>query len=951
MTDHSLCAERIRVRGLVQGVGFRPTVWRLARELGLGGEVRNDGEGVLIQARGDREALEAFCLRLVSECPVLARIDSVERKAWPEGLAALNGAAAEAGSAGTGDGAVTGTWAVGGEVASEGFHIRASGAGRIETGVVADAATCAACAAEIADPADRRYRYPFANCTHCGPRLSIVHAIPYDRANTSMAAFPLCPDCRREYEDPADRRFHAQPIACPVCGPLAWLEDAQGQVIAPASLDAVDAVAAASRLLAQGQILAIKGIGGFHLACDATNAQAVAALRQRKGRYRKPFALMARDLEVIRGYAWLNEVEAVSLQGPAAPVILLDKKHADSPPLADEVAPGQTTLGFMLPYSPLHRLLLQDWDRPLVMTSGNRSEEPQCIANDEARQRLVGLADALLLHDREILNRVDDSVLRVMDGEVRPLRRARGLAPLPLNLPPGFEASPPVLALGGELKNTICLLRPGSGPVWESPAPLPPTPSREGRGGQTGHALPDAVLLPPPAGFGRGSQTPSGPAQAILSQHLGDLEDARTAGEFERTLGLYQDLFHHQPVWLALDLHPDYRSTLVGLALAAERGIEVIRVQHHFAHIASVLADAGWPLDDGPVLGIAFDGLGWGADGTVWGGEFLVAAYRGYERLGQLRPVPLPGGARAIREPWRNLYAQLATCLGWEEVTAAYPDLELTRYLATKPLATLDTMMARGLNSPLTSSAGRLFDAVAAALGLCRDGIAYEGQAAIELESLAVTAGARALAAGETYHFGLVETEGRCLLDPAPFWRRLLEDLANVPLALSLEGGGQVSQDRDQEGTGQILHDQDHRDTGQVIQERLIRAAGLQHLKHARGSMGPVVQERERGDADHDIYERALGAIAARFHLGLARATAELAVRLAQARGLDTVALSGGVMQNKTLFEALARELRNRGMQVLSHRQVPANDGGLALGQAVIAAASLIPTTLIPSSR
>ena len=445
--------------------------------------------------------------------------------------------------------------------------------------------------------------------------------------------------------------------------------------------------------------------------------------------------------------------------------------------------------------------------------------------------------------------------------------------------------------------------------------------------------------------------TRAGPAQAILSQHLGDLEDARTADEYERTLGLYQALFHHQSVRLALDLHPDYRSTLVGQALAGERGIEVVRVQHHFAHIASVLADAGWPLDAGPVLGIAFDGLGWGADGTVWGGEFLVADYRGYERLGQLRPVPLPGGARAIREPWRNLYAQLATCLGWEAVRAAYPDLELIRYLAHKPLAILDTMMARGLNSPLTSSAGRHFDAVAAALGLCRDGIAYEGQAAIELETLAVTAGAGALAAGETYPFDLVEAEGGWQLDPAPFWRHLLEDLARVPPALTLEGGDRFILDRDQGGTGQIIYVQDHRDAGQVIQERLVRHTDLRNLNHARGSMGPVVQERDWGETDQEIHERAMGAIAARFHLGLARATAELAVRLAQARGLDTVALSGGVMQNKTLFEALARELRGRGMRVLSHRQVPANDGGLALGQAVIAAASLIPTTLIPSSR
>ncbi|MFZ1537490.1 MAG: Sua5/YciO/YrdC/YwlC family protein, partial [Chromatiaceae bacterium] len=440
-----MVAKRIRVRGLVQGVGFRPTVWRLARELGIAGDVRNDGEGVLIRAQAGQPELEMFCRRLVAECPALARIDALELAPLTEPLA------------------------------GEGFYILASDTGPIATGVVADAATCAACASEIADPADRRYRYPFANCTHCGPRLSIVRAIPYDRANTSMAAFPLCPDCRREYEDPADRRFHAQPIACPICGPRVWLEGTERLVeqerrhlssaevkgssplmrLDPATFGAQDAVAAASRLLAQGKILAIKGIGGFHLACDAGNARAVATLRQRKGRYRKPFALMARDLVVIRRYARLDEVEARLLASPVAPVVLLEAKGAAnavakaaalgldtlaagaadltaSDLLAPEVAPGQTTLGFMLPYSPLHRLLLQDWDRPLVMTSGNRSEEPQCIANDEARQRLAGLADVLLLHDRDILNRVDDSVMRVMDGAPRPLRRARGLAPAPI---------------------------------------------------------------------------------------------------------------------------------------------------------------------------------------------------------------------------------------------------------------------------------------------------------------------------------------------------------------------------------------------------------------------------------------------------------------------------------------------------------------------------------------
>ncbi len=817
--------KRIRVRGLVQGVGFRPTVWRLARELGLAGDVRNDGEGVLIRVQGKPPELDVFCRRLVAECPVLARIDALEQAPLTEPLA------------------------------EGGFHILASDAGPIATGVVADAATCAACAGEIADPADRRYRYPFANCTHCGPRLSIVRAIPYDRANTSMASFTLCPECRREYEDPADRRFHAQPIACPVCGPKVWLESPEGLVERnggdlsleaaagtspslsqdPTTLGHQDVLAAASLHLAQGKILAIKGIGGFHLACDACNSQAVTLLRHRKGRYGKPFALMARDLEVIRRYARLDEVEARLLASPAAPIVLLEaigvtRAAAPNPdglavpsgdrsatavdPVAPQVAPGQTTLGFMLPYSPLHRLLLQDWERPLVMTSGNRSEEPQCIANDEARQRLAGLADVLLLHDRDILNRVDDSVMRVMEGAPRPLRWARGLAPTAIPLPPGFEAAPSVLALGGELKNTICLLRPG---------------------------------------------------QAILSQHLGDLEDARTAAEFERAIDLYRQLFQHQPMTIALDCHPDYRSAWVGRALAAELGIGVIAVQHHFAHLASVLADAAWPLARGRVLGLVFDGLGWGEDGSIWGGEFLLADYRGWERLGHLRPVPMPGGARAVREPWRNLYAQIVTCMGWETYAATYPRLELTRFLTAKPLATLDTMMARGLNSPLTSSAGRLFDAVAAALGICRDYIAYEGQAAIELETLA-----RGALDGDTiaaYPFGLMAEEDRWLLDPAPMWQALLHDLASG-------------------------------------QNRCT--------------------------------------IAARFHLGLAQGAADLARRLASRLGLATVALSGGVFQNKTLFEALAQGLRQQGLRVLTHHQVPTNDGGLALGQAVVAAARLM---------
>ncbi|MCG6862967.1 MAG: carbamoyltransferase HypF [Chromatiaceae bacterium] len=774
-----MTSELIRVRGLVQGVGFRPTVWRLARECELRGDVRNDGEGVLARVIGNRASIDRFCRRLREECPPLARIDSLERAELSEPLDA------------------------------ECFRILASDQGDVHTGIVADAATCDACVAEIFEPKNRRYRYPFTNCTHCGPRLSIVRAIPYDRANTSMSAFPMCAECRSEYENPADRRFHAQPNACPRCGPEVWLEDAAGCRV---PFDDPDAIAAASRLLSLGHILAIKGIGGFHLACDTHNEQAVSRLRARKRRFRKPFALMARDLEVIRRYCSVDETEAKLLSSPAAPVVLLETKGPRQ--LTADVAPGQHTLGFMLPYSPLHHLLLTDWDRPLVMTSGNLSEEPQCIDNEDAARRLGALADYYLLHDRTIVNRVDDSVVHVMDHRSRFLRRARGYAPTPIPLPPGFERAPPVLALGGELKNTISLLEDG---------------------------------------------------QAILSQHLGNLEDARAAKEYDHAISLYRALFQHDPHLLATDLHPDYRSTHLGREIAAREGLELVPIQHHFAHIAGVLADNGRALDAGPVIGIALDGLGYGEDGTIWGGELLLADYRGYQRLAHLKPAPMPGGTKAILEPWRNTYAQLVTHIGWDTLRTGFPSLDITRFLKNQPLHVLDTMIERGLNTPSTSSCGRLFDAVAAALDVSREAVSYEGQAAIELETLAVSSGAR----DESSYPFAVETGPKALLiNPKPMWLALLADLAR-------------------------------------------------NLAKSR--------------------------IAARFHAGLAVIVSDLAIRLAEKHDADAIALSGGVFQNKTLFEAVSKRLATSGLKILSHRQVPTNDGGLALGQAVVAAAKRIP--------
>ena len=768
----------IRVRGLVQGVGFRPAVWRLANDLALSGDVRNDGAGVLIRLWGLQSQIRHFCARLRDEPPPLARIDFLQRRPIEEAPP------------------------------GPGFQILASETGEIETGIVPDAATCPACLAETLDPADRRFRYPFTNCTHCGPRLTIVRAIPYDRANTSMDAFAMCPACRQEYEDPANRRFHAQPNACAQCGPRVWLEDSAGNRLNPADLDAADALAAVSRLLENGRIVAIKGIGGFHLACDAANAAAVAALRQRKRRFDKPFALMAADLQTIRRFAFVSDQEAALLSSPAAPILLLERR-ADAPTLAPEIAPRQTTLGFMLPYSPLHHLVLSGWDRPLVMTSGNLSDEPQCTENSDAESRLGAIADYFVLHNRPILNRVDDSVMRVMAGAPHFLRRARGFSPGTLTLPRGIADAPPIIALGGELKTTLCLTKAG---------------------------------------------------HAVLTQHLGDLEDARTAGEYERILNLYLELFVNRPELIAVDAHPGYRSTQLGRRWAERERIMLTEVQHHHAHIASVLADNHWPRDAGPVLGIALDGLGYGDDGTLWGGEFLMADYTGYRRIAHLKPAPMPGGVKAILEPWRNTWAHLRTHLGWEAFMDRWGDGELAVWLSGQPLTAFEQMAALNINSPLSSSCGRLFDAVAAALDVRREAISYEGQAAIELEALALQA------ADERGAYPLTtDLSGDvAILDPSPLWREMLDDMAR-------------------------------------------------RIDPAR--------------------------IAMRFHRGLAFSVAALARGLCERHNLTTIALSGGVFQNRTFTERLLDTLRQSGVKVLVHRQVPTNDVGLSLGQAAVAAA------------
>jgi hydrogenase maturation protein HypF len=750
----------IRVRGRVQGVGFRPAIWRLANDLGLAGEVWNDPDGVLIRVTGDTGAIEALLDRIRQDPPPLARIERIERHR-------------------------TAT------MPSPGFRIVSNTAGAARTQITPDASVCAACAKEVLDPTDRRYRHGFANCTHCGPRFSIICNIPYDRSTTTMAQFSLCDACRREFRDPADRRFHAQDIACPECGPRFRLLP---------SVPSRDPIEGAALLLRSGQIVAVKGIGGYQLACDATDAGVVMRLRAAKHRETKPFALMARDLAVIRRYCVVSGDEERLLAGAEAPIVLL---RAGRRTLPAAIAPGLDMLGFMLPNTPLHLLLLHDIDRPVVMTSGNITDEPQIVDDEEALARLGEISAGVLAHDRMIVTRVDDSVVRMMGAMPRMLRRGRGYAPGAIPLPPGFDAAPALLAVGGEVKATFCLVSDG---------------------------------------------------EAILSQHIGDLEDAHVFDDYRRGIAHYAAVFNHSPSAVAADLHPEYLSS----KYARETGLTLIEVQHHHAHVAACLAENNRPLDAPPVLGVVLDGLGWGEDGTIWGGEFLLADYRLARRVATFKPVAMPGGTAAVREPWRNLYAHLMAA-------GLQPE---------HPHPLIEAMIQNGINSPLSSSCGRLFDAMAAALGVCCDQQQYEGEAAARLEAMAGVAPNEDDACAYLMQLSntpISDNAGHscrvACIDPGPLWQAVLHDLT-------------------------------------------------------RGT------ERET--------------IAARFHKGLAIAVADMTRSLAEHMPFDTVALSGGCFQNLILFEQTERRLREAGFTVLSHSTVPTNDGGLALGQAAVAAARLI---------
>jgi hydrogenase maturation protein HypF len=760
-------ARRLLVTGVVQGVGFRPFVYGLAARLDLVGWVCNTSAGVLIEIEGSAESIDEFRSALTRDAPPLARIDQITIEPLP-----VNGFTT--------------------------FEIRESRSapGAFQP-ISPDISICPDCLRELFDPHDRRYHYPFINCTNCGPRFTIIKDIPYDRPFTTMSSFEMCPDCAREYHDPLDRRFHAQPIACPTCGPKVWLEEvgsAEFEVSKVRSANAAirnpqSAIEEAQRLLLNGKIIAVKGLGGFHLACDATNEAAVTELRRRKGRIDKPFALMMADLETIERYCLVSPEERSVLESHERPIVLLWRRSDPARSIASSVAPGQHTLGVMLPYTPLHYLLLEGLPA-LVMTSGNYSEEPIATDNTDALTRLAPLADACLLHDRDIHIRTDDSVVRVFQGVELPIRRSRGYAPYPVRLP--FKA-PHILAVGGELKNTFCVTRDD---------------------------------------------------YAFLSHHIGDLENYETLQSFEAGIDHFETLFRIKPEILAYDLHPNYLATRYALARAERDELPAIAVQHHHAHIAACLAEHRHS-GDRRVIGVAFDGTGYGIDGAIWGGEFLLADYAGFERATHLDYVALPGGDAATRKPARIALAYLSAAgLSLEA------DLPPMAALSNEERRLIEQQIRTGFNSPLTSSMGRLFDAVASIIGV-RQEVNYEGQAAIELEAIADPSESGA------YAFEIGETIGA-----APLIRSIVADY--------------------------------------------------------------------RAGVDRSI-------IAARFHNSVARMIHTVCVNLRARHGLNQVALSGGVFQNVTLLSKTLELLRAADFEVFTHRYVPPNDGGLALGQAVVA--------------
>jgi hydrogenase maturation protein HypF len=766
----SLKSASISVRGIVQGVGFRPFVYGLAIKHNLRGWVYNTSEDVKIEIEGAGEAIKQFEQELETKAPPLAHIENIAvRYHSPRGY--------------------------------ESFEIRQSQAqaGRYQL-ISPDVATCQACLGELLNPEDRRYRYPFTNCTNCGPRFTIIENMPYDRLKTTMRYFQMCPRCQAEYDNPLDRRFHAQPNACPKCGPQVQLVDNRGNPLADSN-----PIVAAGQLLKEGKIVAVKGLGGFLLACDATSDTAVKTLRQRKKRPSKPFAVMVASVDEAKRHCYVLPEEEELLTSTQSPIVLMIWREVSC--VSREVAPNLWFLGIMLPYTPLHHILLRDTGRPLVMSSGNLSEEPIARDNDEALRRLSGIADYFLVHNRDIYSRYDDSVAVVERGTGQLVRRARSYAPYPIRLP--FRTRQ-VLGCGAEEKNTFCLTRDN---------------------------------------------------YAFLSQHIGDMENVETLEHFESTISLYKRLFHIEPEIFAHDLHPDYLATKYARELG-ESGMKLVPVQHHHAHIASCMADNGL---ESPVIGVAFDGTGMGADGNIWGGEFLVTGYRDYKRVGHLEYLPLPGGAAAIKRPYRTAIGYVLTLLGEDALSRDSP---VMREVDDVEIEVIKRQVERKINSPLTSSMGRLFDAISALLGI-RGAIDYEGQAAVELEMAAYS--------------GLI---ARSVSDDA-----IPGDDESYPY--------------------------------HIIEDHGIKIVRLKDL------LAAVVEDLNQGDSK--------SLISLKFHNTVARMIGEMCRLAADETGITQIALSGGVFQNRLLLRKALKLLESSGFQVFTHRQVPCNDGGISLGQAVIA--------------
>ena len=757
--------RHIEIRGVVQGVGFRPWVYKLARTAGLTGSVSNDAAGVVIDAFAATEhELDAFLARLRAELPPAARI---ERLSW----AAL--AVAQS---------------------PRSFEIAPSRAeGERRPSIPADLATCEACAREIADPRDRRHRYAFTSCTHCGPRFTIALDVPYDRATTTMATFPMCPECQREYDDPDDRRFHAQPNACPRCGPtLRLVSNGDGGEVGDGD---GDALRRAARLLASGKILAIKGLGGWHLACDATNAESVAELRRRKHRDEKPFAVMVKDLAAAERLVQMGEAERDLLAGPAHPIVIMPRREGAGE-VALEVAPQSGTLGLMLPYTPLHHVLMGDVGRPLVMTSGNLDSEPIACDDDDAFERLALIADAFLVHDRVIASRADDSVAVVAMGRPIVTRRSRGFVPGRITL--ARPLARPSLACGAHLKNAFCL------------------------------------------GAGDG---------AYLGPHIGDLDNVAAYEGYEKAIERLEGFLRIRPEVIAHDMHPDYLSTRYALG---RPDVTRVAVQHHHAHVASALAEHGL---EGPVIGVAFDGTGFGTDGTSWGGEILVADLAGFERVASLRPVRLAGGDRAIEQPWRTALALLDDAFDGD---SPIDRLSLFDHVPRSEIMAVRRMIAAEVHAPLASGAGRYFDAFGA-IGLGRPRVSFEGQLAMAWEQAADPSETR------PYPYAVQSAEALWRVDLRPTVRAAIDEL--------LSG-------------------------------------------------------------------RSIGTLAARFHETLVAATADVVRAVGRSRGTMPVMLTGGCFQNVRLASGLARALASD-FAVYVHGHVPPGDGGIALGQLVVADAGV----------